>query len=87
MILVCFSNALASAFAEALVNDGQERPGDTTAPESPSSCQPGLRVVRGPDWSWKDQDGGEGSMGTVIKVSNQDGGEDSMGTAQGPFAP
>ena len=26
----------------------------------------GLRVVRGPDWKWEDQDGGEGNVGTVI---------------------
>jgi len=26
----------------------------------------GLRVVRGPDWKWGDQDGGEGCVGTVI---------------------
>lgn len=26
----------------------------------------GLRVVRGPNWKWGDQDGGEGSIGTVI---------------------
>ena len=30
----------------------------------------GLRVVRGPDWKWGDQDGGEGCVGTV--VSNTD---------------
>lgn len=28
----------------------------------------GLRVVRGPDWCWGDQDGGEGYMGTVISA-------------------
>uniref|UniRef100_A0A0A9W5W5 RING-type E3 ubiquitin transferase n=2 Tax=Lygus hesperus TaxID=30085 RepID=A0A0A9W5W5_LYGHE len=28
----------------------------------------GLRVVRGPDWKWDDQDGGEGSVGTVVAV-------------------
>ncbi len=28
----------------------------------------GMRVVRGPDWKWQDQDGGEGHAGTVIKV-------------------
>ena len=28
----------------------------------------GVRVVRGPDWSWEDQDGGEGSVGTVVDV-------------------
>lgn len=26
----------------------------------------GLRVVRGPDWKCKDQDSGEGGVGTVI---------------------
>lgn len=26
----------------------------------------GLRVVRGPDWKWGDQDGGQGYAGTVI---------------------
>ncbi len=26
---------------------------------------PGVRVVRGPDWHWGDQDGGEGCVGTV----------------------
>ncbi len=28
----------------------------------------GLRVIRGPDWSWGDQDGGEGGVGTVVEV-------------------
>lgn len=28
----------------------------------------GVRVVRGPDWRWKDQDGGEGHVGTVIDI-------------------
>jgi len=32
----------------------------------------GLRVVRGPDWSWGDQDGGDGHVGTVVEVG-QDG--------------
>ena len=27
----------------------------------------GLRVVRGPDWEWGDQDGGEGHVGTVVE--------------------
>ena len=29
--------------------------------------EPGLRVVRGPDWKWDDQDGGEGCLGTVAE--------------------
>ena len=36
----------------------------------------GLRVVRGPDWQWGDQDGGEGHVGTVVEVgevSNDNG--------------
>ncbi|GAB6018437.1 hypothetical protein CHUAL_000145 [Chamberlinius hualienensis] len=28
----------------------------------------GLRVVRGPDWKWGNQDGGEGHVGTVVEV-------------------
>ena len=28
----------------------------------------GLRVVRGLDWEWGDQDGGEGHVGTVVEV-------------------
>ena len=39
--------------------------------------QVGLRVVRGPDWEWGDQDGGEGHVGTVVEVgepSVSDGG-------------
>lgn len=31
--------------------------------------QPGLRVVRGPDWKWGEQDGGEGCVGTLAEVS------------------
>jgi len=29
----------------------------------------GMRVVRGPDWKWGDQDGGEGNVGTIISLS------------------
>ena len=32
----------------------------------------GLRVVRGPDWKWGDQDGGEGTVGSVVEVSTAD---------------
>lgn len=28
----------------------------------------GLRVVRGQDWKWDDQDGGEGHAGTVVEI-------------------
>jgi hypothetical protein len=35
----------------------------------------GLRVVRGPDWDYDTQDGGEGSVGTVVDV---------VGNAQNP---
>lgn len=34
---------------------------------------PGLRVVRGPDWEWKDQDGGEGHVGTVSSKGDVEG--------------
>ena len=28
----------------------------------------GTRVVRGRDWRWKNQDGGEGCVGTVVQI-------------------
>jgi hypothetical protein len=31
----------------------------------------GLRVVRGPNWKWGAQDGGEGFVGTVVKVAEK----------------
>ena len=34
----------------------------------------GLRVVRGPDWEWGDQDGGEGFVGTVAGLEEGGGG-------------
>ncbi|XP_048737053.2 uncharacterized protein LOC125652125 isoform X2 [Ostrea edulis] len=30
----------------------------------------GCLVVRGPDWEWEDQDGGEGNIGSVFRVLN-----------------
>ncbi|CAH0558346.1 unnamed protein product [Brassicogethes aeneus] len=29
---------------------------------------PGVRIVRGPDWCWNNQDGGEGNVGTVCEI-------------------
>lgn len=29
----------------------------------------GTRVVRGPDWKWGEQDGGQGTVGTIIADS------------------
>ena len=46
---------------------------------------PGLRVVRGPDWKWGEQDGGEGHVGTVVEVhthaeaASGSGGEEEEG--------
>ena len=37
----------------------------------------GTRVVRGPDWTWGEQDGGEGHVGTVAEVLK--GGEVNQG--------
>ena len=35
----------------------------------------GLRVVRGADWEWGDQDGGEGHVGTVVEMEGERGGD------------
>ncbi|CAN7985383.1 unnamed protein product [Ixodes pacificus] len=32
------------------------------------SVELGLRVVRGPDWKWGNQDSGEGHVGTLVEV-------------------
>lgn len=32
------------------------------------SMEVGLRVVRGPDWKWGNQDDGEGHVGTVVEI-------------------
>ncbi|XP_078454747.1 E3 ubiquitin-protein ligase MIB2-like isoform X5 [Lampetra planeri] len=32
--------------------------------------QAGVRVVRGPGWSWQQQDGGEGGLGTLVAEGN-----------------
>jgi hypothetical protein len=40
--------------------------------ESPLLKLIGCRVVRGPDWRWSKQDGGEGHVGTVIKFESID---------------
>ena len=48
----------------------------------------GTRVVRGPDWSWRDQDGGEGHLGTVAEVQVQEQGEgEQKEEAEGGRAP
>lgn len=33
---------------------------------------PGMRVVRGPNWKWGEQDGGEGCVGTVVDLLTLD---------------
>ena len=38
----------------------------------------GLRVVRGPDWQWGDQDGGEGCLGTITGMGDQGNDEGAL---------
>jgi len=40
----------------------------------------GVRVVRGPDWKWGDQDGGEGNAGTVIDTGEMERYERAIGS-------
>lgn len=35
---------------------------------NPTPTNVGLRVVRGPDWKWGNQDDGEGHVGTVVEI-------------------
>ncbi|XP_038061660.1 E3 ubiquitin-protein ligase MIB2-like [Patiria miniata] len=45
---------------------------------------PGAQVVRGPDWEWEDQDGGEGIIGTVKEVFGTQGTHRSLVSVQWP---
>uniref|UniRef100_F6ZI07 E3 ubiquitin-protein ligase MIB2 n=1 Tax=Monodelphis domestica TaxID=13616 RepID=F6ZI07_MONDO len=36
-----------------------------------ASMQVGMRVVRGADWKWGNQDNGEGNVGTVVEIGRQ----------------
>ncbi|XP_053546518.1 E3 ubiquitin-protein ligase MIB2 isoform X2 [Bombina bombina] len=36
-----------------------------------AAMQVGMRVVRGVDWKWSNQDNGEGSLGTVVEIGRQ----------------
>ena len=40
----------------------------------------GIRVVRGVDWEWGDQDGGDGSVGTIAEVGGQGSSKNPSGT-------
>ena len=37
-------------------------------PDPQAGVQVGMRVVRGVDWKWGQQDGGEGGVGTVVEL-------------------
>ncbi|XP_069466245.1 E3 ubiquitin-protein ligase MIB2 isoform X2 [Ambystoma mexicanum] len=39
--------------------------------DSNMSMQVGMRVVRGLDWKWGNQDNGEGNIGTVVEIGRQ----------------
>ncbi len=43
----------------------------TISVEGPEELAVGTRVVRGPDWKWGGQDGGEGNMGEVVAVKQR----------------
>ncbi|XP_037684717.1 E3 ubiquitin-protein ligase MIB2 isoform X2 [Choloepus didactylus] len=40
-------------------------------PDPQAGVQVGMRVVRGVDWKWGHQDGGEGGVGTVVELGRQ----------------
>ncbi|XP_071805761.1 E3 ubiquitin-protein ligase MIB2-like [Asterias amurensis] len=45
---------------------------------------PGARVMRGPDWEWKEQDGGEGTVGVVCELDQSPGSYRSWVKVQWP---
>ncbi|XP_061691868.1 E3 ubiquitin-protein ligase MIB2 isoform X1 [Syngnathoides biaculeatus] len=57
------------------VNDGAARDRPLSAALRPGpgkgSMEVGMRVVRGLDWKWGNQDDGEGHVGTVVEIGRQ----------------
>ncbi|KAG9332794.1 hypothetical protein JZ751_014893, partial [Albula glossodonta] len=50
------------------------RPRKRSEPGRPPKCsrmEVGMRVVRGVDWKWGNQDDGEGHVGTVVEIGRQ----------------
>jgi E3 ubiquitin-protein ligase mind-bomb len=46
----------------------------------PQTLIVGIRVVRGIDWEWNDQDGGKGYVGTIVEVGGQNDSRHPVGT-------
>lgn len=46
----------------------QQRPNDSSYIDEIPKVVVGSKVIRGPDWKWRDQDGGEGSIGVVESI-------------------
>ena len=51
------------------LQDGKKEYRKIPRPDVP---QVGMKVVRGPDWKWDDQDGGTGKMGEIIRGLDED---------------
>ncbi|CAL1548126.1 unnamed protein product, partial [Lymnaea stagnalis] len=45
----------------------------TSEDDDVENLELGCRVVRGPDWKWGSQDGGEGHVGTIVDIWSRDG--------------
>lgn len=58
----------------------RSRSGDSSSSAKCTSLlEAGLKVVRGPDWKWGNQeDGGEGHVGTVVQVGSSNGALDKQ---------
>ena len=50
-----------------------KQPFATKAGSSMPLLEVGDKVVRGPDWKWDEQDGGAGTVGTVVEEGISDG--------------
>ncbi|XP_035392240.1 E3 ubiquitin-protein ligase MIB2 [Electrophorus electricus] len=65
--------APAPARARAPAPAGRKRGGEArgSSPPARGVMEVGVRVVRGVDWKWGNQDDGEGHVGTVVEVGRQ----------------
>ena len=46
---------------------------DFPVPRRHREMEIGTKVVRGNDWTWEDQDGGDGEEGEIIREKTEDG--------------
>jgi hypothetical protein len=75
LMLIMIGQDCACAYT---LSRAQEVMGGSPCSPNAMEAEVGLRVARGPDWQWGDQDGGEGCLGTITGVGGQGNAEGAL---------